>query len=163
MSKHLWWYHWWLSITLVSLSVISCTKSEKSGQHTPVGVSHRGPCRPHPLVIVTVTTLSPHHAVYLINHWFRYMLWFGPKALTIAVMHISSFPVMLIMQSDPVRCSSICLQMIVIGDWLSLCCFRATGNESLCCIIAVSQDVPVTAVTRLWKQFPSTPFRKIVR
>ena len=53
-------------------------------------------------------------------------------------MHILSFPVMPIMQSDPVGCSAICLQMVVIGDWLSLCCFRATGDRIImphhCCV-----------------------------
>ena len=145
MSKHLWWYRWWLSITLVSLSVISCTKSKKSGQHTPVGVSHRGPCRPHPFVVVTVTTLSPHHAVYLINHWFLYMLWIGLKALIIAVMHVTSYPVMLIMQSNPVGCSSICLQndcyrrlafiVLLLSDWqriivLHRCCVLGCTSNS---------------------------------
>ena len=64
-----------------------------------------------------------------------------PKRLKIsfiAVMHILSFPVMPIMQSDPVGCSAICLQMVVIGDWLSLCCFRATGDRIImphhCCV-----------------------------
>ena len=55
-----------------------------------------------------------------------------------AVMHVSSFPVMPITQSDPVGCSAICLQTVVIGDWLSLCCFRATGGRIImphhCCV-----------------------------